>query len=78
MNVEDLSNADLCRYYGWGPGTCLVGDEGYGPSVIRITAVGEKAILARRIKQNGEETRDCEGFWTLDCRDWQPVTPSDD
>jgi hypothetical protein len=69
---SSLSSAELCRTNGWGPGTRLVGDEGYGPTVLEITAVGERSILAKAISFNGEPADGYESKWTLDCRDWQP------
>lgn len=62
------SSADACRRLGWGTGTRIVGDEGYGPTVITITAVGEEKILARA------DGRDYENQWTLSCRDWKVHT----
>ncbi len=69
-----MNNADKCRQNGWLPGTELIGDEGYGPSVIRITALGESSILARIVSHNGEPIRGYETTWTLEFRDWQPLT----
>lgn len=70
---SNLSCADLCRHNGWTAGTRLVGDEGYGPTVIEITAVGQERILAKSISHNGLPTNGDEAGWTLDCRDWRPV-----
>jgi hypothetical protein len=67
-----LSSAELCRLNGWGPGTRLVGDEGCGPTVIEITAVGQVSILARMISHKGEPADGFESLWGLDNRDWQP------
>lgn len=71
--VSTLKNrapaADICRANGWGPGTHLVGDEGYGPRIIRITAVGETCILAIA----ADRSDDWEATWTLECRDWRAV-----
>lgn len=66
-----LSSAELCRLNGWGPGTRLVGDEGYGPTVIEITAIGKCSILAKMISHNGESQEIVENCWGLDCRDWK-------
>jgi hypothetical protein len=63
------SSAAACRRLGWGPGTRLVGDEGYGPTVIRLTAIGEARVLAVCEDRNDGY----EGSWTLSCRDWQVV-----
>lgn len=68
------SSADACRRLGWGPGTRLVGDEGYGPTVIRITAVGVRAIVAVIESHNGKPLdHQRESLWTLSCRDWQAL-----
>lgn len=65
-----LAPAEICRRNGWGPGTRLVGDEGYGPLTIEITAVGQRSILARVVSDSsGVET-----MWHLELRDWKPVT----
>lgn len=68
-----MTSAEKCRVNGWGPGTLIVGDEGYGPTVIRITAVGDDSILARPISHNGKQLTSFEGPWTLDLRDWKLV-----
>lgn len=68
------SAAQLCRERGWTVGTRLVGDEGYGPSVIEITAVGETLVLAKGIFRNGAPVTDREASWTLTARDWQRVS----
>lgn len=64
--------ATICRERGWTVGTQIVGDEGHGPTVIEITAIGEKRILAKTLSHNGRRTpyRE-EAMWTLDCRDWK-------
>lgn len=64
--------AAICRARGWGAGTRLVGDEGCGPTVIEITAVGERLVLAREVthKRYSRETT-----WCLDCRDWREWRP---
>lgn len=68
------SAADLCRANGWGPGTRLVGDEGYGPTVIEITAIGEARLLAKCLGHNGVAHRPHESTWVLDARDWRVAT----
>lgn len=77
MNTLDshLSCAAICRENGWGVGTRLVGDEGYGPTVIEITAVSRDAILAVHISHNGVlERHASESQWFLGYRDWRVVT----
>ncbi len=71
---ELVSDADLCRKRGWPPGTRLIGDEGRGPSIIEITAVGERAILAKLISHNGTPQTQYETTWTLRYRDWKEDT----
>jgi hypothetical protein len=66
------SDADECRERGFKVGDLLAGDEGYGVSVIQITAIGEKGILAKQISFGGEpELTPYESSWTLSCRDWE-------
>lgn len=70
-----MTSAELCRRNGWGPGTRLVGDEGYGPDVIEITAIGESKILAVAISRNGRPSFPrSEAAWTLTLRDWREAT----
>lgn len=69
-----LSDAELFRRNGWKRGTRLVGDEGYGPTVIEITAVGDGMILARRVSHNGATDRYPEGNWGLSGREWSEVS----
>ena len=72
------SSADCVRRMGWTVGTRLVGDEGYGPTVISITAIGEVNVLASRESHNGKPNFG-ESSWTFSYRDWQPArTPTRD
>lgn len=64
------SEAAACRERGWGVGTRLVGDEGYGPTVIEITAVGDSSVLAKRLGHAGDACKPSESSWVLWCRDW--------
>jgi hypothetical protein len=69
------TSADFCRRMGWKVGTRLVGEEGYGATVIEITAIGERSILAKTISHAGDLSLACpEGCWTLSCRDWMEAT----
>ena len=69
-----LSSAQLCRERGWTAGTLIEGDEGYGMTVIRITAVGERDILAVAVSHKGVAYPDpLETTWILQCRDWRTV-----
>jgi hypothetical protein len=73
--LNSRNSADICRANGWSAGTRLVGDEGYGPTVIEITGVGEESILAKTITHNGKQPRwTYEGVWTLSCRAWKEVS----
>lgn len=66
------SAAETARLNGWDVGTRLVGDEGYGPTVIRITAIGLRELLAVTESHNGvPEKRQRESVWTLDYREWE-------
>lgn len=67
------NEAEFCRHLGWGPGTYLAGDEGYGVTVILITALGERGIFAREISHDGKPSEDREATWTLSMRDWEKV-----
>jgi hypothetical protein len=67
------NSAEVCRANGWGPGTRLVGNEGYGPTVMIITAIGESVILGRGLSHDGKTRDDSEHCWTLSCRDWKEI-----
>lgn len=67
------TSAGLCRANGWTVGDVLEGDEGYGPTRIVITAIGEAGVLARAISHAGKPRNDSEGIWTLLVRDWKKV-----
>ena len=67
------SDADACRRLGFKPGTRIVGNEGYGNTIIEITAIGEKCILARQISHDGMIMHGPESTWTLSCRRWVEV-----
>lgn len=74
LSRAHMSPAEICRFKGWRVGTRIVGDEGYGPSVIRITAIGERRILAVTESRKGKPTNDpFESSWVLDCREWTEV-----
>jgi len=69
-----VTDAETCRSHGWGPGTRLVGDEGHGPTVIEITAIEERCLLAKLISHNGVPDLCEESLWTLTCRDWRKIS----
>lgn len=69
--LRGRTEAETCRLNGWIVGTVLVGDEGFGPEKIRITAIGDEAILARTIQTGkGDIVERSEGLWTLAYREW--------
>jgi hypothetical protein len=67
------TSAQLCRDNGWTVGTHLAGDEGYGVTVITLTAIGEQNVLARQISHAGKPYAGRESSWTLAYRDWRKV-----
>jgi len=66
--------AEICREYGWGVGTCLVGDAGYGATVIEITALGDSVMLAKIVSHGCLPVgyHDAQA-WSLTLRDWRRV-----
>lgn len=75
MRTFTSDDAQRCRDNGWTVGTRLAGDEGYGVTVIEITAIGERKILAKKISHADKVVDDPrEGSWTLRCRDWQAIS----
>lgn len=68
-----MTPAQVCHAKGWEVGTRIKGNEGYGETVIQITAIGEKRVLARQISHKGQEQTSSESTWTLAHRDWEPV-----
>lgn len=67
------SSADFCRRMGFEVGSHLIGDEGYGPTVIRLTAIGERSILAIEVPNGEGGGSFYESTWTLEMRDWRLV-----
>jgi len=64
-----MTDAEKCRQNGWGPGTRLVGNDGFRDTVIELTAVGENSVLAKRINSDGDA--EYESSWTLQYREWR-------
>ena len=75
VNLRGESNADACRRMGWGVGTQIVGDEGYGPEVWEITAIGRSSILTVTVS-GGQDSREI--LSSLGCRDWIESKESSD
>jgi hypothetical protein len=67
------SDAEECRVRGFNVGDQLIGDEGNGMTVIKITAIGQRGILAMQIAHNGEIALHDETNWTLTLRDWEKI-----
>lgn len=69
-----MNPADLCRANGWGPGTWLAGDEGYGVTIIEITEVTNSRLFARTISHHGELRHERgDHSFILGCRRWSVV-----
>jgi hypothetical protein len=68
------TEAETLRLNGWGIGDILEGDEGYGPSRIVITAIGEETFLCRWDYKCTGVFGDESGNTTLSCRDWKKVS----
>lgn len=66
-----MTDVELLRALGGKVGSKLIGDEGHGPEVIQITAVGEEKLLAKVVRNaKGKPIERYEGVWTLAFRDW--------
>jgi len=73
-----MSDAQTARDNGWVVGTQLTGDEGYGPTVIELTAIGRDQVLAVTVSHNGKpDPRSRESSWTFRFRDWQIHAPAE-
>lgn len=71
-----MRDFEKCAQNGWGVGTFLIGDEGYGPAVIEIVYLSRATTLCRTHAERGREVRRLsEHAWTLSCRDWEEVPP---
>ena len=73
--IKPLGGSALkCKNNGWKVGDRLTGNEGYGDTIIQITAIGEDGILAKQLSHDGIDTpHTSESNWTLSCRDWKKV-----
>lgn len=69
--------AEVARALGWAAGTIVEGDEGFGMQRIRITALGERAMLAICVDHGDGVGSDHEGLWVLDQRCWVEAALSD-
>ena len=66
-----MNDADQCRANGWVVGDRLIGDEGYGPTLIELTAIGESRISASIVSHNGVARERDEVLETLAGRTWR-------
>lgn len=67
--------AEVCREHGWRLGTRLAGSDDFGTTVIEITALGQRVLLARTISQNHRPAAyGYERSWRLSDRDWHEVS----
>lgn len=66
----------ICLERGWKVGTLIVGDEGYGPTIIQITKLTPFTARCLAHTVDGELRRCGDGpsNWVLWCRDWQTFT----
>ena len=58
---------------GWTVGDILEGDDGFGPSRIKITAIGEELFLCRWKNMDTPEWENESGNTTLRLREWRKV-----
>jgi hypothetical protein len=73
MHNPGMSAADICRTNDWKAGMRLTGTEHYSDGdshtcTIRITAVGEREVLA--VCETDDEH---ESMWSLNHRKWAPA-----
>jgi len=75
-----VTTADRCRRNAWTPGTLLVGEDGGVTCAVRLTAVGEAAVLARLVATHDGDgwiaQRGGEGMWVLSGR-WNVPSPGE-
>lgn len=70
INLPGESDAAACHRMGWTVGTRIVGDEGLGPEIWRITAIGIASVLTVTEKPGGDKR---EKPSSLSHRDWRKV-----
>jgi hypothetical protein len=66
-----MNDAEQCRANGWKVGDRLMSDEGYGPTAIELTAIGESQITATVVSHNGVTPEQPEMVETLSGRTWR-------
>jgi hypothetical protein len=73
-SLMTASSAQICRDMGWGPGTVLVSHatKDLHQSVIRLTAIGRRLVLAELVEPPERPVLGpVEAAWTLSYRDWE-------
>lgn len=69
--VRGSTPAETCLLNGWTVGTVLRGsDIGYGEVVIKITAIGERNVLAKAVTRGDQVLDEPEVSWMFDHREW--------
>jgi hypothetical protein len=68
FNNFKMSPADICRENGWQAGDILEGDGGQGLCRIRLTAIGEAAVLAKCLLHENYERQ-----WALYQGEWRKL-----
>lgn len=69
--IDGESTADFCRRMGWEVGTVIAGNEGYGTTAMKITAIGEEKVLTKTVYEDGSQSS--EHTWTHVCRHWKQI-----
>lgn len=64
------TSAHICRVRGWKPGMVLQGTKAEAAFTIRITAIGEDTVLARRLTRDGIPSLGEDRVWNIGARGW--------
>lgn len=69
-----MSTADDCRARGWKPGDVVEGPDSFGdPNRVRITAIGERQVLAVDLKYGPKYGTGHEDAWAISWANWNKV-----
>ena len=71
--LRGSTDAETCRMNGWGPGTMIRGNCGTSWTTLKITAIGEEAILTRVVRFEGRKVKWAEEETSLAYREWRRV-----
>lgn len=70
-----MNDYELCKANGWGPGTRLIGDQGYGPTTIELTYISPQIVVAITHAVAGKHLPvPRERTWSLQSRNWVEVS----